>query len=235
MMTERRRKRSIGLVVMLLGCLMVLSAAGLTVRNLHEGEKAGNLSSDVLGELQTRLPKRKPARSSPADYAVHEESIYQLPGSAEDIVVPEQLEIPLYLLAPTIPMPTTEIDGRKYVGTLEIPILGLELPVLNDCTYSGLKTAPVRWSGSAYLNDLVICAHNYQRHFGMLKTLQPEDRVSFTDMDGNLFLYRVAVVEILSPEDVEEMENSEYDLTLYTCTIGGASRVTVRCIREEEL
>jgi sortase A len=30
---------------------------------------------------------------------------------------------------------------------------------------------------------------------------------------------------------VEEMESDEWDLTLFTCTIGGKSRVTIRCER----
>lgn len=234
-MTEhRRRKRRAGLLVMLLGCLMVLSAAGLTGWNLWQGKQAGAASADMLDELAYRTPPKKLARSSVADYVAHADAGMPLYETAEDVEVPRQMEIPLYLLAPQIPMPCVEIDGREYVGTIAVPILGIELPVLNDCTFSGLRIAPTRWSGSAYTSDLVICAHNYQRHFGTLKNLQPDDRVTFTDMDGNLFVYRVAVVEVLQPENVEEMENSEYDLTLYTCTIGGATRVTVRCIREEE-
>lgn len=234
-MTERRKKnRSIGLLIMLAGCLMVLAAAGLTGWNLLQGKRAASASADMLSALTEQMPEKKLARSSVASYVAHAEDGLPLYETAEDVEIPNQMEIPLYLLAPNIPMPTVEIDGRNYIGTISVPILGIELPVLEKCTYSGLRIAPTRWSGSAYTNDLVICAHNYQRHFGTLKTLQPDDRVTFLDMDGNLFVYRVAEVEILQPDNVSEMENSEYDLTLYTCTIGGATRVTVRCIREEE-
>ena len=51
----------------------------------------------------------------------------------------------------------------------------------------------------------------------------------FTDMDGNVFSYQVADIEILQPGDVEELCSGEWPLTLYTCTIGGRTRITVRC------
>ena len=41
------------------------------------------------------------------------------------------------------------------------------------------------------------------------------------------------VVDVLAPEVVEEMKDAGNDLTLFTCTYGGASRVTVRCMLSE--
>lgn len=41
------------------------------------------------------------------------------------------------------------------------------------------------------------------------------------------------VVDVLAPEAVEEMKDAGNDLTLFTCTYGGASRVTVRCMLSE--
>jgi sortase A len=52
-------------------------------------------------------------------------------------------------------------------------------------------------------------------------------------MDGNVFVYEAAVVETLGPTDVEEMHSGDWDLTLFTCTVGGRSRVTVRFNRVE--
>lgn len=67
--------------------------------------------------------------------------------------------------------------------------------------------------------------------FGKLKELRIGDRLSFTDADGNIFYYEVGETEILAPDATEEMTDSDWDLTLFTCTLGGKNRVTVRCFR----
>jgi sortase A len=41
--------------------------------------------------------------------------------------------------------------------------------------------------------------------------------------------YEVLLLETLPGYATEEMIASGFDLSLYTCTPGGASRVTVRC------
>ena len=133
-------------------------------------------------------------------------------------------------------MPIIEIDGYEYVGFLDIPVLELSLPVMAEWSYPNLKLSPCRLTGSVYRDDMVVCAHNYQRHFGGLKTLATGDEVRFTDGDGNVFVYEVSSLEQLLPTQVEEMTEGGGDLTLFTCTIGGAQRVTVRCaLVSEEL
>ena len=78
---------------------------------------------------------------------------------------------------------------------------------------------------------MVIAVHNYKAHFGKLKELRIGDRLSFTDADGNIFYYEVGETEILAPDATEEMTDSDWDLTLFTCTLGGKNRVAVRCFR----
>lgn len=46
--------------------------------------------------------------------------------------------------------------------------------------------------------------------------------------------YTVSAVKTLSPTSVDEVQNSGYDLVLYTCTYGGATRVAVFCDRVED-
>ena len=121
-----------------------------------------------------------------------------------------------------------EINGYSYIGYLSIPVLELELPIMEDWSYPQLKIAPCRYHGSIDSHNLVIAGHNYKRHFGQLHTLTAGDLAVFTDMDGRQYTYEVAEVEILEPSAVTEMLNSAYDLTLYTCTYGGQNRVTVR-------
>lgn len=117
---------------------------------------------------------------------------------------------------------------------MKIPSISLELPIIADWGYHGLRIAPCRYSGSVYLDNMVIAGHNYLSHFGYLKTLMQGDAVTFTDTDGNVFHYEVSEVEILSPYSVSEMTSGDWDLTLFTCTVGGAARITVRCERIDE-
>lgn len=148
-----------------------------------------------------------------------------LPSSGENT--------PDYLLNPDMEMPVKEINGYDYIGILSVPDLDLELPVIGRWSDSALKKAPCRYSGSVYQNNMVIAAHNYSRHFGRLKRLSLGAEVLFTDMDGNVFRFRVGSMEVLSPKAIEEMTESDWDLTLFTCTVGGRARVALRCERIE--
>ncbi len=121
------------------------------------------------------------------------------------------------------------IDGDAYIGVLRIPSLKLELPVMAKWSYEGLRIAPGRYSGCVWTADLVLAAHNYERHFGGLRTLKPGDDVSFTTVLGQSFSYKVALTETLAPDEEEKMTAGDWPLTLFTCTPGGQSRVTVRC------
>lgn len=126
-------------------------------------------------------------------------------------------------------MATVKVDGYDCIGVLSIPVLELELPVLTDWSYTKLKKAPCLYYGSYYEKDFVIAAHNFQSHFGRLSQLRSSDVVIFTDVTGTTYYYEVALLEILPKEATEEMITSGFDLSLYTCTTGGGSRVTVRC------
>ena len=130
-------------------------------------------------------------------------------------------------------MPGKPINGRDYIGVLSIPSLELELPVISQWDYPALKVAPCRYSGSLYQDNLIICAHNYASHFGKLKELQPGDIVLFTDMDEHVVTFQMVERETLNPMDAEGMEAGDWDLTLFTCTIDGQTRVTIRFERVE--
>lgn len=123
---------------------------------------------------------------------------------------------------------TIKIDGNEYIGIINIPSLNLELPVMSDWSYKKMKISPVRYHGSLKNNDLVICAHAMKNLFGNIKNLTKGDILIFTDVNGDEYLYEVKVIEILKPEDIEEMIESEFDLTLFTCTYDSQNRVTVR-------
>ncbi len=190
---------------MLLGTALILAALSLFLRNQWEDHAAGEAVKRILPQVKEQLEAKENADA---------------PAKGPDDPNPYD---------PT--MTGVEIDGYIYVGYLSIPALELELPVMSEWDYTRLKTAPCRYSGSTKTGNLVICAHNYARHFGSLKNLSLGDQVFFTDMDGMTWQYEAAAVEILPPSDMENMTSGEYDLTLFTCTYSGQGRVTVRCGR----
>lgn len=154
--------------------------------------------------------------------------------SQMDAQLPESAALPAYLVAPEMEMPILIIDGHEYIGYLYIPSLDLSLPVMSQWSYPNLKLAPCRYSGSAYLDNLIIAGHNYKKQFGVLKNLQLGDKIIFTDMDRNSFTYAVSEILVLEPTAVEELQAGDWDLTLFTCTPGGQSRITVRCVKQME-
>ena len=136
---------------------------------------------------------------------------------------------PDYILNPNMEMPTIEIDGNFYIGSLQFSTLNIELPVMSSWSYSGLKISPCLYSGSIYQKNAVIAAHNYISHFGRLTELSQGDKITFTDVDNNIFIYEVIVQEVLVPTAIDDMLDNDADLSLFTCTLGGTSRFTVRC------
>ena len=121
------------------------------------------------------------------------------------------------------------VNGQECMGYLGIPSLDLELPVLSEWSYKKLKSAPCCYAGSVESNNLIVMAHNYERHFGRLKELTPGDTIEFTDVFGNIYRYFVFEVGRLKPDEIDKLRDPEARLTLFTCTYGGEKRVVVRC------
>ena len=211
---------------MTIGLLLLAAALFWTGANLLMDHRAGVSSHDALEQLLETMP---PPLEAPVLPGVSEDNQPIAPAASP--TPQSETEIPDFILNPQMEMPVRSIGGMDYVGILTIPSLELELPVASVWSYPALQLAPCRFTGSAYTDDLVIAGHNYTSHFADLHSLQQGDLLSFTDVDGNVFAYRVAETEILGENAVAEMVGSGYALTLFSCTVGGQYRVTVRCER----
>ena len=205
-------KQKIGKICMVLGALLILASLGLLAYNKWDAARADKAAQTALGELEDTLTR-----------TIEEKN------KADDVVLQPELD-------PDQPMTEVELDGWNYIGYLSIPSIGLNLPVMSEWSYAGLKIAPGRYSGSTYADNMVVCAHNYAKHFSPIKWLAEGAEVYFTDMDGMRWSYEVSAVETIQPTQIEKMtektEDSEnWDLTLFTCTTGGSARCAVRCER----
>ncbi len=198
-------RRGISTVLIALGVLLILGAAGLLLYNRQEADEAASVSARILPQISEYVEVAR-----------------------ETATVPPPERDPQ---SPPPEMPVAEFNGQKYVGVLTIPAIKYEVQVLSECSLELLRLGACRFHGSTYGEDLVICAHNYYGLFRSLASLHPGDQVLFTDMDGLTWSYEVAGLETLGPNMVDEMIHSDYALTFFTCTYGGQSRLTLRCVR----
>ena len=215
-----------GLFSIILGLILIAVAGALAAYNMFADHKAMESSVDALAELELIIPA-EPAVVQPVSVSEPEQS----KNPAEPLPVPETEEIiiPDYILNPDMDMPTEKIRSQYFIGILEIPAIGLYLPIISEWSDYSLSIAPCRYTGSVYKNDMIIAGHNYNSHFASLNSLSQGDSVYFTDIDGNVFQFEVAERETLQPTAVEQMQSGDWDLTLFTCTYGGQARVTIRC------
>lgn len=187
------------------GVILLAAAVGLTLWNVQTDLKAAQSRDTILLQLADAMPEEdEPAADKPP---------------ATETPATEEV------------LPSVPIDGRNYMGAIRFPSLDLELPVLAEYTLPALKIAPAVYSGTPEGNDLVICAHNYRSHFGPLNRLSLGDEVLMKTVDGAVYRYTVAATEVVSPLAVQDVTNGQWDLTLFTCTLGGKTRFVVRCDR----
>ena len=200
-------KLKLGVTMMILGTALIFGALALFLYNYREQEEAGEVSAAAMPQIVEVIRQRQEQ--------------------------PENQTEPVHKYVEERRMEPVTVDGNEYVGFVGIPTLEKELPIYSQWSYHNLKYAPCGYWGDMYTQDLVVMAHNYDTHFGGLADLRAGDTVTITDMNAVTFTYEVVAVEALDPYATEDMLSGDYDLTLFTCTYGGRSRVTVRCDKVE--
>ena len=100
-------------------------------------------------------------------------------------------------------MPTVEVNGQECSGDDRDSGAGAQASDHQRVERREAQESPCRYSGSAYLKNMIIAGHNYRTHFSGIKRLNTGDSVVFTDADGNVFSYEVAEIETVGGYDIE--------------------------------
>ena len=209
-----------GNLMILLGVALLLGAVGLTYYNLNVEQTGGETANAVIAAIHEEMPEAPTLGTTPVIYY-----------PTAYVLTEYGVEIPDYVLNPKMKMPKKTIDGIDYIGYIQIPKLGLELPIIAQTSDALLKVAPCRYEGSVYQDNMIIGGHNYRQHFGYLNELSYGDMIHFIDMDGNSFSYEVIDMELIDADDVAGMTAGDWDLTLFTCNMSRSGRITIRCAR----
>ncbi len=221
---KNKSSRRTGTFLILLGLMLICAAAGLTVYNLRDNERAGEEAAEVEVKLEEQIVEKIEEKEKAKETEPEEAEIET---ASPEITYRE--------------MAQEMIDGFSYIGILEFPALKLTLPVMYDWDMDRLKKSPCRFSGSYYTDDLVICGHNYRKHFSPVRSLPSGSDVYLHTVDGQKLHYIISNVETIKPKQVEEMvsnsnnsdSENDWDMTLFTCTVGGRARWTIRCERAD--
>ena len=126
------------------------------------------------------------------------------------------------------------MDNNYYSGIIDIPEIGIKLPVMSEWNYDNLNISPCLFYNDEKNNRKIIAGHNYSSHFGKLKQLKQGDYIIFTNAENKRVIYKVLQTEILGSTDTDKMlGGDDWNLTLFTCSLSGYERVTVRCIQAD--
>lgn len=218
-------KTTRGALLLIAGLILVAAASVLYLLNERQDELAGKTAGILLEQLQLNEsfgPEMDGPAPSFTPEGTSQPAISVPPAEEPPSTQPEE--------PPAQPsaMPVKLVAGYESVGVLRIPALGLELPVLDNWDYDRLKLAPCRYTGTAAGGDLILMGHNYRSHFKPLYQAEPGAAVEFTDVNGVRYSYVVDRIDTIKGSETEKLP-ADYELSLFTCTPGGQSRLVVRC------
>lgn len=200
-------KNKCSLVFIAIGTALILSALFLCIYNIIEDKKSGEKAEIMLNNLKSEMTV----------------DVTEMPtndffeGFEED---DEETESPV-----------KDVEGEQFIGYLTMPTVNLELAVMSDWSYEKLDISPCRYRGNAENKDLIIAAHNYSSHFRNIDGLNSGDIFYFTDVNGKVYEYQVISTEQINGTDIDAMVNDtdeSWDITMFTCTLDGRNRITVR-------
>lgn len=131
----------------------------------------------------------------------------------------------------------TDSNGNEYdtIGTICIPSIDVEYPILSETTTALLKIAPCKFWGPEpnEVGNLCIAGHNYKtdQFFSNVPDLVIGDVIEITDLSGRTLKYSVYDKYTVVPEDTScttQETDGKKIVTLITCTDDNAKRVIVQ-------
>ena len=137
------------------------------------------------------------------------------------------------LLPAPAPTPWT-YEGYEVIGKLTIEKIEQELPIIGETNRQALRVSCSYYQGAlpGEKGNMVITGHDYANGsiFGHLNKLGDGDIVELST-PYSTYAYEVYATEVITPDDVEALDEYEGDtvLTLMTCTSHGNRRLLVRC------
>ena len=126
-------------------------------------------------------------------------------------------------------MPAISLDGKDYLGLLEVPAYGVTLPVGSQWDTGKLIAFPCRFWGSAYDSTLVIGGSDEKGLLDFCSTIDLGAYVFVTDMTGARYTYTVSRVDRAKHAQTDWLLSDQWDLTLFAQSSLSMEYIALRC------
>jgi sortase A len=124
-------------------------------------------------------------------------------------------------------MSVLSVDGINFVGLLELPRYGSELPVCADWGKS--SKYPCRFSGSIYDSTMQIGATTQKGQYDFYRELSVGDTVIYTDAEGNRYTFSITSMCYEKHASQDTLRQNEAPLALFIKNIYSFEYLIVFC------
>jgi len=181
-------------------------------------ENHGGTSVVSIEKLDADVDSENTDDSDQTEFSDTSEKPYDISGISFDVQVPINQTEEFKIIHNE---PQAEIASNRLI----VPSMGVDADVIMSNTEDALKKGLWHIPGSATPGtngNIVIAAHRWLYKPPSNKTFYLIDKVSvgdpiYYDYEGIRYTYRVTETEIVQPDDVGILSQSENKLTLFTC------------------
>ena len=124
-------------------------------------------------------------------------------------------------------MPALSLDGKDFIGIIEMPSHNLSLPVCAE--WGNESKYPCKFSGSIYDKSLQIGATSQKGQYDFYREISVGDAVLYTDMSGKRYSFTVTDLKYRKHADQSALTEKPSDLTLFIKNIYDFEYLIVFC------
>lgn len=237
---ELKRKRKFYKVSFILSIFAIIALASFYVYAEYDKARSENISQDILSEMSAKTETIAEEEETEEDkvwkiiISTVEQDEAQIDEEITSLSQLQEVEINNEKEEKSV---FTASDGKQYetIGSVKIPKLNLNYPILSETSVALLKISPCRFYGPEKANEvgnLCIAGHNYknEQFFSKVPELVVGDIIEITDVNGKTVKYSVYDKYTVVPDDTNctnQNTNGKRIITLITCTNDNKKRVIV--------
>ena len=224
---ELKRKKKTYRVVFFLSIFVIVILSGIYVFLEYDKSKKEDISQDILSEIETETTVAN--NQSESQIA---EDVWKI------ILTPEDENEQRETISNVNNGKIKTSDGKSYktVGTIKIPKIKVNYPILAETSVELLKISPCKFYGADpnEVGNFCIAGHNYKTNqfFSKVpKNIVVGDIIEITDLSGRTLKYSVYDKYNVVPKDTSctsQLTNGNKVVTLITCTDDNKKRVIIQ-------